>query len=82
MDLLAEKSNALLESLAAAGESGRGAIEEAARAKSDLRCWTPRLEKARDVVREWVFLVYSGGAGSSDVAFMIEAMASRSGRRR
>lgn len=77
MDLLAEKSNALLESLAAAKESERGASEEAARAKGDLEVLDAKLEKARDVVREWVFLVYSGGAGSSDVAFMIEAMASR-----
>lgn len=77
MDLLAEKSNALLESLAAAKESERGATEEAVRAKADLAALDAKLEKARDVVREWVFLVYSGGAGSSDVAFMIEAMASR-----
>jgi D-alanyl-D-alanine carboxypeptidase len=77
MDLLAEKSNALLESLAAAKESERGATEEAARARADLEVLDTKLENARAVVREWVFLVYSGGAGGSDIAFMIEAMASR-----
>jgi D-alanyl-D-alanine carboxypeptidase len=77
MDLLAEKSNALLESLAAAKESERGATEEATRARADLAALDTKLESARAVVREWVFLVYSGGAGGSDIAFMIEAMASR-----
>ena len=77
MDLLAEKSNVLLESLAAAKESERGATEEAARARADLEALDTKLESARAVVREWVFLVYSGGAGGSDIAFMIEAMATR-----
>ena len=77
MDLLAEKSNVLLESLAAAKESERGATQEATRARADLAALDTKLESARAVVREWVFLVYSGGAGGSDIAFMIEAMASR-----
>ena len=75
MDLLAEKSNALLESLAAARETETAATQEAARARADLAALDVRLEAARAVVREWVFQVYSGGTGGSDVAFMIEAMA-------
>ncbi|HET6967479.1 MAG TPA: hypothetical protein VFI44_04330, partial [Ornithinibacter sp.] len=75
MDLLAEKSNALLESLAAARETEHAATLEATRARADLALLEVRLEAARAVVREWVFQVYSGGAGGSDVAYMIEAMA-------
>ena len=75
MDLLAEKSNALLESLAAARETEVAATLEATRARADLAALDARLEAARAVVREWVFQVYSGGTGGSEVAFMIEAMA-------
>ena len=75
MDLLAEKSNALLESLAAARETEHAATLEATRARADLAALDARLEASRAVVREWVFQVYSGGTGGSDVAFMIEAMA-------
>ena len=75
MDLLAAKSNALLESLAAAREVERAATLEATEARADLVVLDARLEDARAVVREWVFQVYSGGTGGSDVAFMIEAMA-------
>ena len=49
--------------------------QEANRARADLVALDGRLEAARAVVREWVFSVYSGGGGGSDVAFMIEAMA-------
>ncbi|GAA4405307.1 hypothetical protein GCM10023168_18880 [Fodinibacter luteus] len=76
MDKLAAKSNALLESLAAARETEIGAQQEAAQARADLAALDARLAEARAIVREWVFLVYSGGAGGSDVAYMIEAMAS------
>ncbi len=76
MDALAAKSNALLESLDAAREAERAATEEVEQAREALARLTARLDAARAVVREWVFLVYSGGGGGSDVAFMIEAMAS------
>jgi D-alanyl-D-alanine carboxypeptidase len=75
MDALATKSNALLESVDAAREAERAATEEVERAQEELAVLETRLEAARAVVREWVFLVYSGGGASSDVAFMIEAMA-------
>ena len=75
MDALATKSNALLESVDAAREAERAATEEVEEARKQLQSLNVRLEAARAVVREWVFLVYSGGGGGSDVAFMIEAMA-------
>ncbi len=75
MDALADKSNALLESLDAAREAERAASEEAQRARAELVTLDARLEAARAVVREWVFLVYSGGGGSSDVGYMLDAMA-------
>ncbi len=74
MDQLAAKSNALLESLAAARESERAATDEAAQARTDLVVLEARLETARSVLREWVFSVYSGGGSNSDMAVMIEAM--------
>ena len=75
MDALADKSNTLLESLDAAREAERAASEEAQRASAELVTLDARLEAARAVVREWVFLVYSGGGGSSDVGYMLDAMA-------
>jgi zinc D-Ala-D-Ala carboxypeptidase len=75
MDLLAAKSNALLESLAAARDAEHAATLEAEDARADLAAIEVRLAESRAVVREWVFQVYSGGTGGSDVAFMIEAMA-------
>ncbi len=74
MDQLAAKSNALLESLAAARESERAATDEAAQARTDLVVLEARLETARSILREWVFSVYSGGGSDSDMAVMIEAM--------
>jgi hypothetical protein len=74
MDQLAAKSNALLESLAAARESERAATDEAAQARTDLVVLEARLETARSILREWVFSVYSGGGSNSDMAVMIEAM--------
>ena len=76
MDALAAKSNALLESLDAAREAERAATEEVEQAREELGEAHGSARRARAVVREWVFLVYSGGGGGSDVAFMIEAMAS------
>ena len=76
MDALAAKSNALLESLDAAREAERAATEEVEQAARSRRGSRFGSTQARAVVREWVFLVYSGGGGGSDVAFMIEAMAS------
>ena len=75
MDALAAKSNALLESLDGAREAERAATEELERAQEELAVLEARLEAVRAVVREWVFLVYSGGGDSSDVSFMIEALA-------
>ena len=68
MDQLAAKSNALLESLAAARETERAATDEAGPARADLVVLEARLETARQILREWVFSVYSGGGGDSDIA--------------
>ena len=75
MDQLAARSNALLESLAAARETQRAAMDEAARARADLVVLDARLESSRALVREWVFSVYAGGGQESDFALMLEAMA-------
>ena len=64
MDQLAARSNALLESLAAARETQRSAMDEAARAHADLAVLDARLESSRALVREWVFSVYAGGGRS------------------
>ncbi|MGB7817880.1 MAG: M15 family metallopeptidase [Ornithinibacter sp.] len=74
MDRLADESNALLESLSAARETERAASEEAAQARSDLAVLEERLATARQVLRDWVFSVYAGGGGDSDLSGMLEAM--------
>jgi len=74
MDTLAARSNALLESLLAARETEAAATDEAERARADLAVLEGRLAQARAILRDWVFSVYSGGGGDSDIAGMIEAM--------
>lgn len=74
MDVLADRSNALLESLLAARETERAATDEATRARADLAVLEGRLAQARAILREWVFSVYSGGGGDSDIAGMLDAM--------
>ena len=81
---LADKSNALLESLDAAREAERAATEEAQRARADLVALDARLEAARAVVREWVFLgLLRRRAASSDVGVHARRHGGRArGRRR
>ena len=74
MDRLADESNALLESLSAARETERAASDEATRARADLAVLEARLAAARQVLRDWVFSVYAGGGGDSDLSGMLEAM--------
>ena len=74
MDRLADQSNALLERLQAAQDTEAAATEEATRARADLVLLESRLARARAVLREWVFSVYSGGGGESDIAGMLDAM--------
>ncbi|MFQ6172421.1 D-alanyl-D-alanine carboxypeptidase family protein [Oryzobacter sp. R7] len=74
MDRLADQSNALLERLQAAQDTEAAATEEASRARADLVLLESRLARARAVLREWVFSVYSGGGGESDLAGMLDAM--------
>jgi hypothetical protein len=76
MDVLSDRSNALLESLAEARETERAATEEADDAKSQLIQLEGRLGAARAVLRDWVFDVYSSGGGDADLAGMLEAMGS------
>ena len=76
MDVLSDKSNALLESLVAARETERAATDEADRAHADLVVLEGRLATARQILREWVFSVYSGGGADSDIAGMLDAMTS------
>ena len=74
MDRLAAQSNALLESLSAARETERAATDEADGAREDLVVLEGRLSLARQVVRDWVFSVYAGGGGDSDLSGMLDAM--------
>lgn len=74
MDVLSDRSNALLESLLAARETERAATDEAARAHADLVVLEGRLAAARQILREWVFSVYSGGGGDSDISGMLDAL--------
>lgn len=74
MDRLADESNTLLESLQAAQETEAAATQEATQARTDLVLLESRLDRARSVLREWVFSVYSGGGGDSDFAGMFDAM--------
>src|SRR6478735_5675725 len=76
MDALSDKSNALLESLVAARETERAANDEALSAHSDLVVLEGRLATARQILRDWVFSVYSGGGGDADIAGMLDAMSS------
>ena len=74
MNALSDKSNALLESLVAARETERAATDEAVTARADLAVLEGRLETARQILRDWVFSVYSGGGGDADLAGMLDAM--------
>ena len=74
MDRLAAESNALLESLQAAQDTEAAATEEATRARADLALLESRLARARQILRDWVFSVYSGGGGEADLAGMLDAM--------
>ncbi|MBD3783840.1 MAG: D-alanyl-D-alanine carboxypeptidase family protein, partial [Micrococcales bacterium] len=74
MDQLSARSNAVLEELAAATETESAAREEADSARADLVRLEGRLATARGVVKDWVFDVYSGGGGNSDIAGMFSAL--------
>ena len=76
MNTLSDKSNALLESLVAAKETERAATDEANSARADLVVLEGRLAAARQILRDWVFSVYSGGGGDADLSGMLEAMSS------
>ncbi len=76
MNALADKSNALLESLVAARETERAATDEAASSHTDLVVLEARLATARQILRDWVFSVYSGGGGDADLAGMLDALSS------
>jgi len=80
MDALADKSNALLESLVAARETERAASDEAASSHADLAVLEARLATAHQLLRDWVFSVYAGGGGDADLAGMIDALGSQPDR--
>ncbi len=75
MDELSDRSNAVLEDLAAATDTESAARQEASGARADLSSLEGRLATARALVRSWVFDVYSGGGGDSDISGMLDAMA-------
>ncbi|MGG5257090.1 D-alanyl-D-alanine carboxypeptidase family protein [Phycicoccus avicenniae] len=74
MDELSDRSNAVLEELAAATDAQTAAVQEASAARADLARLESRLATARALVKDWVFDVYSGGGGNSDITGMFDAM--------
>ncbi len=76
MDELSARSNAVLEELATATDTESAARQEATGARTDLTRLEGRLATARALVRGWVFDVYSGGGGDSDLSGMLDAMSS------
>ncbi|NHA68325.1 M15 family metallopeptidase [Phycicoccus flavus] len=76
MDVLSDRSNATLESLAAATDTEKAARQEARDARADLVTLEARLTRARAVVKDWVFDVYSGGGDGADISGMLDAMQS------
>ncbi len=80
MDELSDRSNAVLEELATATDTEAAARQEASGARTDLSRLEGRLATARALVRSWVFDVYSGGGGDSDISGMLDAMSSDDGR--
>ncbi len=77
MDALSARSNTVLEELAAATDTENYAHEEAEGARADLAALEDRLARARAVVRDWVFDVYSNGGGNSDLTGMLDALDAR-----
>ena len=76
MNALADKSNALLESLVAARETERAATDEATTSHTDLAVLEGRLANAHRILGDWVFSVYAGGGGDADLAGMLDALGS------
>ncbi|MBR7742334.1 D-alanyl-D-alanine carboxypeptidase family protein [Phycicoccus sp. BSK3Z-2] len=75
MDRLSDRSNDVLESLAAATDAEDAASEESSQAHRDLISLEARLAKARAIMRSWAFDVYSGGE-HADLEGMLDAMQS------
>ena len=74
MNKLSSKSNALLEALVEAKEVERAASQEADDARAELERLEVRLASARAILQNWVFDVYAGGGGDSDLTGMLEAL--------
>ncbi len=74
MDELSDRSNDLLEDLAAAKDSEEASQQEAAAARAGLAQIEGRLARARAVIKDWVFDVYSGGGGDADISGMLDAL--------
>ncbi|HYN30650.1 MAG TPA: M15 family metallopeptidase [Dermatophilaceae bacterium] len=74
MDRLSKQSNALLESLATARDTERAAHTRAADARARLAAIEGRLDRARQVMREWAFSVYTEGDSSVEVISVLDAM--------
>ncbi|MGL4745070.1 MAG: M15 family metallopeptidase [Dermatophilaceae bacterium] len=74
MDTLSGRSNALLERLAKAREQEGAATESAARSRTALVEVENRLGRARTVVRDWAFSVYTGGGSDIEISGMLDAL--------
>ncbi|MGL4174851.1 MAG: D-alanyl-D-alanine carboxypeptidase family protein [Dermatophilaceae bacterium] len=75
MDTLSGRSNALLERLAKAREVEDAARDQAARARAELAVVQSHLARARTVVRDWAFSVYTGGGSDVEISGMLDALA-------
>ncbi|MGL5859817.1 MAG: D-alanyl-D-alanine carboxypeptidase family protein [Phycicoccus sp.] len=74
MDALSGRSNTLLERLAKAREVEGAAREKAARSRAQLVDVETRLTRARTVVRDWAFSVYTGGGSDVEISGMLDAL--------
>ncbi|MGL5865688.1 MAG: D-alanyl-D-alanine carboxypeptidase family protein [Dermatophilaceae bacterium] len=80
MDALSSRSNALLERLTGAREVEISAREKAASSRAELVTVEARLARARTVVRDWAFSVYTGGGSHVELSGMLDALSAEADR--
>lgn len=74
MDRLSAQANALLQSLDEARETERKARAAAAQARAESTVVAARLSRARQVMREWAFNVYTEGDSNVELVSVLDAM--------
>jgi hypothetical protein len=74
MDRLSKEANALLESLSKARDEEQAARSRAAEAQTRMATVLARLDRARQVMREWAFSVYAEGDSTVEMLTVLDAM--------